>query len=399
MNPTPPANKTSLQIWQENLNKSATAQHCILSGPFTAKEWDVVAIQEPVIDTLGNTKATPDWNVIYPTARYTQQDRIRAVTLVNKRLNTNNWRQIPFPSADVVIVQFSGPLGLVTLFNIYDDCKNRTTIPLLTTFLSRELNAIRPRPQDHMIWVGDFNAHHPLWEEERNAHLCEPAEAQEVSQRLLELIADYDMQMALPKDRPTLQSTSTGNWTRPDNVFCTDHTLNLITLCDTKPRRRPPCTDHVPILTVIELEIPSTAHIATRNFKGVDWEEFNNKLSTMLHDIPAAMTITSEEQFNRATDDLMNTLQRVIEENVPLSKPCPHAKRWWNKDLTARIKEKDKLSDESYRMRGLPDHPVHAEHRRIRCGELPIVRQIFLSILIISHVVLTISLHFPPFPV
>jgi hypothetical protein len=31
-----------------------------------------------------------------------------------------------------------------------------------------------------------------------------------------------------------------------------------------------------------------------------------------------------------------------------------------------RIKEKDKLSDESYRMRGLPDHPIHAEHRRVR---------------------------------
>ena len=366
MNPAAPMNKTSLRIWQENLNKSATAQHCILSGPFTAKEWDVVAIQEPVIDSLGNTKATSDWNVIYPSARYTHQDRIRAVTLVNKRINTNNWRQIPFPSADVVIVQFTGPSSLVTLFNIYDDCKNRTTIPLLTAFLTREINSIRPRPQDHMLWIGDFNAHHFMWEEERNAHLCESAEAQEVSQRLIELIADYDMQMALPKDCPTLQSTSTGNWTRPDNVFCTDHTLNLITLCDTKPRRRPPCTDHVPILTVIELEIPSTDYAATRNFKGVDWEEFNGKLSTLLHDIPAAAPITSEEQFHRATSNLMDTLQKVIEEHVPLSKPCPHAKRWWNKELTARIKEKDKLSEQSYRMRGLPDHPIHAEHRRVR---------------------------------
>ena len=366
MNSATVTNKMSLKIWQENLNKSATAQHCILSGPFTAKEWDVVAIQEPVIDNLGNTKATPDWNVIYPSARYTHQDRSRAVTLVNKRLNTNNWRQIPFPSADVVIVQFTGPFGLVTLFNIYDDSRSRTTIPLLTTFLSREINTIRPHPHDHMLWIGDFNAHHFMWEEERNAHLCEPAEAQEVSQQLIELIADYNMQMALPKDRPTLQATSTGNWTRPDNVFCTDHTINIITQCDTKPRRRPPCTDHVPILTVLELEVPSNVHNATHNFKGVDWEEFNEKLSTLLLDIPMPMPITSEEQFHKATNDLMLALHRAIEENVPLSKPCPHAKRWWNKELTARIREKDKLSDESYRMRGLPDHPVHAEHRRVR---------------------------------
>ena len=366
MNIATPTNKMSLRIWQENLNKSATAQHCILSGPFTVKEWDVVAIQEPVIDNLGNTKATPDWNVIYPSARYTHQDRSRAVTLVNKRINTNNWRQIPFPSSDVVVVQFTGPFGLVTMFNIYVDSRSRTTIPLLTNFLSREINAIRPRPQDHMLWIGDFNTHHFMWEEERNAHLCETAEAQEVSQQLIELVADHGMQMALPKNRPTLQSTSTGNWTRPDNVFCTDHTLNVITQCDTKPRRRPPCTDHVPILTTLELEVPTATHEASRNFKGVDWEEFNIKLSALLSDIPTPMPIMSEEQFQRAISDLLNALQRTIEENVPLSKPCPHAKRWWNRELTERIKEKDKLSDESYKLRGLPDHPVHAEHRRVR---------------------------------
>jgi len=123
MNSQTNTNIASLRIWQENLNKSATAQHCILSGPFTAKEWDIIVIQEPVIDDLGNTKATPNWNVIYPTQRLTHQARTRAVTLIHKRLNTNNWRQIPFPSADVVIVQLTGPFGHVTIFNIYDDSK------------------------------------------------------------------------------------------------------------------------------------------------------------------------------------------------------------------------------------------------------------------------------------
>ncbi|KAG2058412.1 hypothetical protein BDR06DRAFT_876038, partial [Suillus hirtellus] len=48
-------------IWQENLNKSSTAQHCILSGSFTAKEYDIITIQELHINLLGNTRATPDW--------------------------------------------------------------------------------------------------------------------------------------------------------------------------------------------------------------------------------------------------------------------------------------------------------------------------------------------------
>ena len=355
-----------LRIWQENLNKSSTAQHCILSGPITARDWDIVAIQEPVIDDYGNTKATLDWNVIYPTHRYTHQSRARAVTLIHKRLNTNNWRQIPFPSADVVVIQLSGPFGIATIFNIYDDSTKRETIPLLATFLEKEIRNIRPTQNDHMIWLGDFNAHHFLWEEERNAHLCTTGEAQEVAQQIIELMADYDMQMALPKGRPTLQSTSSGNWTRPDNFFCTAHTLNMITSCDTKPRRRPPCTDHVPILSTLELNIPRSSNAINRNFREVEWKEFRSCLSARLSLIPPPMVIKTEAQFQTAARDLAETLEQVIAEKVPKSKPCPHAKRWWTKELTLLIMQKDKLSDESYKLRGLPNHPVHQEHRKMR---------------------------------
>ncbi|KAG1792577.1 uncharacterized protein HD556DRAFT_1215270, partial [Suillus plorans] len=82
-------------------------------------EQDIVVIQEPCIDFLGNTKATPDWNVIYPSNRYTNPNRPCTITLINKRLNANNWRQLPFPSSDVVIIQLSGPFGKLTIINMY----------------------------------------------------------------------------------------------------------------------------------------------------------------------------------------------------------------------------------------------------------------------------------------
>jgi len=78
------------------------------------------------------------------------------------------------------------------------------------------------------------------------------------------------------------------------------------------------------------------------------------------------MPITSEIQFQKAATDLTNTIKRTIEDTVPLSKQCPQAKRWWTKELTQLIKEKNKLSYQSYKMRGLDDHPIHAEHRKIR---------------------------------
>ena len=57
-----------------------------------------------------------------------------------------------------------------------------------------------------------------MWDEERNHHLFTVGALEEAG-KLLTLVADNDMLMALPKDIPTLESLSTKNWTCPDNVF------------------------------------------------------------------------------------------------------------------------------------------------------------------------------------
>jgi hypothetical protein len=266
----------------------------------------------------------------------------------------------------VVVTQLSGPFGKVTIFNIYDDSKKREVLPTLATYMENEICTIRPTPNDHIILLGDFNAHHFLWEETRNTHLCMPPKAQEAAQRIIELLADYDLQMALPKDKPTLQSTSSGNWTRPDNVFCTAHTLDSFTLCNTAPRRRPPCTDHVPIFSILDFDIPHTSSITTFNFRDVDWKEFCSRLNTNLIDLPAPAPITSEADFQAAAASLTTAIKQTIEDKVPKTKPSPHAKRWWTWELTQMLEKKDELSDLSFKMRGLPNHPIHEEHRKYR---------------------------------
>ncbi|KAG2130234.1 hypothetical protein DEU56DRAFT_740829 [Suillus clintonianus] len=163
--------------------------------------------------------------------------------------------------------------------------------------------------------------------------------------------------MALPKNKPTLQSTSSGNWTRPDNVLCTTHTIDSFTLCDTAPRRRPPCTDHVPIYSTLDLPIPRASTTTTYNYRDVDWEQFCGALNRNLAEYPPPVTITTEAQFQTAATNLSTAIQQTIKEKVPTSKPSPHAKRWWTKELTLMMKQKNKLSDLSYKMRGLPDHP------------------------------------------
>ena len=359
MSNTPPT-LSRLRIWQQNLNKSLAAQLTLLNGPIAA-QWDVVAIQEPTIDhRLCLTKANSHWRVVYPTHKFTLDATPRAITLVNTKISTNNWEQIPFPSKDVVIVQFRSAQGVCTLINIYNDGTHNRTVTELNNFLSAHIMKVRPSHADHMFWLGDFNRHHPMWDEERNSHLFTNP-ALDAAQKLLDLVSDYGMVQALPKDIPTLQSSSTGNWTRPDNVFCTDHSTETITSCTTDPGQRGPRTDHVPILTVLNLEIPLASETSARNYREVNWEEFDDYLKDRLAQLPPPAPIVTENDFQRVAKTLDQVLRDAVDAHVPRSKPCPHSRRWWTKELTEMKKKANRLSRQSFNFRALPDHPCHRE--------------------------------------
>ncbi|OAX31069.1 hypothetical protein K503DRAFT_660122, partial [Rhizopogon vinicolor AM-OR11-026] len=91
--------------------------------------WDILILQEPHINQHGNTRATPNWKVVYPTQRYTHtKQRSRAVILIKKSLDSSSWRQLPFPSSDVVIIQISGTHGKCSILNIYNDCEKQDTL-------------------------------------------------------------------------------------------------------------------------------------------------------------------------------------------------------------------------------------------------------------------------------
>ncbi len=85
-----------------------------------------------------------------------------------------------------------------------------------------------------MVWCGNFNRHHPLWDEERNHHLFTAATLW-AANSLLEKLADHGMVMVLPKGIPTLESKSTKNWTHPDNIFCSANMEGSVMVCDTDP--------------------------------------------------------------------------------------------------------------------------------------------------------------------
>lgn len=127
-----------------------------------------------------------------------------------------------------------------------------------------------------MVWCGDFNRHHPLWEELRNAHLFSNSA---LTEPLLDLVHSYGMCMALPPGIPTLEASSTGNWTRPDNVWYTDNNADIFVSCDVSPALCPPLADHLPIISVLNIPPPRTHAPSLRNFRDTDWSEFRKTLS------------------------------------------------------------------------------------------------------------------------
>jgi hypothetical protein len=62
------------------------------------------------------------------------------------------------------------------------------------------------------IILGDFNWHHPMWDEDHNIQLFTHRNLDE-AQILINLTMDWNLDMTLPKGIPTLEHSRTKNLT------------------------------------------------------------------------------------------------------------------------------------------------------------------------------------------
>ena len=93
-----------------------------------------------------------------------------------------------------------------------------------------------------------------------------------------------------------------------------------------------------------------------------NFEDLNEKLHTHLETHSPATHINHREEIDVATKLFISIIKEVIQE-IPLSKPSPYAKRWWTKELTELKKEKNRISNLSYKQHGILDAPIHAMHK------------------------------------
>src|SRR5712691_11396891 len=244
-------------IWQQNVNKSRICQHGIVShNELVRKGVNIIALQEPTVDANGFTLASRDWIPIYPTPHGKTDISTRAVTLIRATLKSDTWKQLDFPSCDVVAIQLKGEWGKLTLLNVYIDCNSDETVRLLTNFHSgNQMEAAQAsNAGEHCLWVGDFNRHHPYWDNPSDTRLF-TNEATEAAEKLIEAVADAGLKIALPRGTLTHKHSITKCWSRLDQIFISDHSENILISCDTQLDHWGVNTDHLPIVTELDLKV------------------------------------------------------------------------------------------------------------------------------------------------
>ena len=353
----------NLKIWQQNINKSLIAQEDLLVSLKT-RAFEICAIQEPYIDSFHNTRANSQWRVVYPKTHYLNPTKTRSVLLINTSLVTSDWHALDTKSGDVTAIRLKTNAGTIDIYNVYNDIKNNDSLQAMAQAAEKH-----EPPNDgkecHMIWLGDFNRHHPYWDEDRNAHLFTKSNL-ERAQTILDMVAMHNMEMALPKGIPTLRANKSRNLTRPDNVFISCALLESLTYCNAEPERQPVKTDHFPVITKIDVSIMPHEEPQRFNYKETDWEEFRNALKPHLQCISMPKTITSTQRFDNLLTDLNKAVTEVIEAVVPRLKLSPHTKRWWSNELRKMKKAVIKKGRKAHRQRFNLQHPIHDEYRVFR---------------------------------
>ena len=359
---------SNLKIWQQNVNKSRICQHDLISSArLTEKHIDIIALQEPAISDLAVTIATRDWRVVYPSTHTKDPSKTRTVILICADILTNNWTQIDFESGDVTVIKLTGTWGSLLLLNIYNDCEHDLTIEQVKQFQRciDDDQQVRYNDEAHTIWLGDFNRHHPYWDNTSDTRLFTKG-AINKAEKLISAVADAGLELALPPKIPTHKHNVSKKWTRLDHVFLSDHSLDALISCETITNDLSPNTDHLPIVTNLDLIIARAPAKQISNFKNVDWATFRVTLEEQLQEFGLPRAIRNQGELDIECERLTKALQNTIQREVPVSDLGPMSRRWWTKELMDLRREASKIGRKASKYKNDPTNPLHVESAKAK---------------------------------
>ena len=106
----------------------------------------------------------------------------------------------------------------ITLLNIYNSPNSNLALDAVSTWI----NNLPTLPQ-WMIWVGDFNKHHPMWASTEHPQCC----AGNGAAALIHAVLQFGLSLCSPTGTPMFRSDAHGMWSTLDLVFSTDDVEGL----------------------------------------------------------------------------------------------------------------------------------------------------------------------------
>jgi hypothetical protein len=168
-------------------------------------------------------------------------------------------------SNDIAAIQIEGQFGTASIINIYNNQKYSRTLVRADTAITDIPNNISALPQPHDHYLVTSTDTTPDGTRKGIDSSSQPERSK--TQLLIDILDEHHLDMALPKDVPTLEFMGLNkNWTRPDNVFCSHNVTEILVKCTTVPGERGAGTDHVPIDAVLSLPVTRTTPAISHNF-------------------------------------------------------------------------------------------------------------------------------------
>ncbi|QRW23082.1 Reverse transcriptase from transposon X-element protein [Rhizoctonia solani] len=209
------------------------------------------------------------------------------------------------------------------------------------------------------ILLGDFNRHHPAWDDPRNKHLLTDKYV-EAAKPLVQLVEECLLKMALPEFTPTHKHLVSKKLSRLDNVFVSDSLYNHLIECKAYPDRQPVSTNHFPIVTKLDLTLEKAKETLRQSFTNTDWEKFNKLLTEKLKMLLTEVIETIAE-FDARLDALTKAILDTIEAVVPYARITSYCKQWWTKELSKLRAQRFNLGYQASRREDTPKDPIHQE--------------------------------------
>jgi len=185
----------------------------------------------------------------------------------------------------------------------------------------------------------------------------------EAAKPLIEAVAEAGLELALPRGIPTYCHSITKCWTRLDHVFISEESLGVLITCNTLTDHRGINTDHIPILTELNLGVAIKAAKPIPNFKDVDWDKFCKTLVNFLGPAQLVEQITSQRQLDKRCSSLTEAIQNMIREQVPVTAITSKSKHWWTRELIQMQKQANLSGRQSFLYCNEPEHAVHIQYK------------------------------------